>query len=426
MSTKTIVSLIIAILSCIGTWLAVPQFQKAITNTEKQEITPQPIQRDRGIKVLEFGRFEGQLAGDNISNGTLNYKSGDVYTGKFDRNEQKSGEGVCLYADGRKYSGTWQNDKFNGQGELTWPNGNRLKGIFRNNHIIIGELTYSNGNRYVGQFNDDEDFHGKGAFYYHSGEEWSGSFRNGHPVEGKYVSVTGDIYNGRFDRKWRYHGKGIIKYSNGNIYEGYFHRNMYEGKGSLYFKDGGKIVGKWKEGVPVKGIYFYKSGDEYHGQFDAKSRRDGQGKMLYANGNVYIGNWLRDRIHGAGTFYLAIGDSLKANFANGNPVNGTYFFASGNKYTGEFNTNWEPDGTGVMYYSDGGKYEGKWAKGYRNGIGKCVSANGDSFTYCYFYGFNIVYIFLCFFAIFFISSLLYRYGPDLLKKIKLKKFKIMP
>ena len=33
------------------------------------------------------------------------------------------GNGTYTYADGRTYTGQWQNNKIHGQGELNWPDG---------------------------------------------------------------------------------------------------------------------------------------------------------------------------------------------------------------------------------------------------------------------------------------------------------------
>jgi hypothetical protein len=51
------------------------------------------------------------------------------------------------------------------------------------------------------------------------------------------------------------------------------------------------------------GMYFYKTGDKYQGEWAADSRM-GRGRMEYANGDVYDGEWLDDRRHGMGILVL--------------------------------------------------------------------------------------------------------------------------
>jgi len=40
------------------------------------------------------------------------------------------GHGIYEYADGSKYIGEWVEDKKEGKGVETWPNGDRFEGIF--------------------------------------------------------------------------------------------------------------------------------------------------------------------------------------------------------------------------------------------------------------------------------------------------------
>ena len=55
-----------------------------------------------------------------------------VYKGEW-KNEKLNGLGVMTYPDGHKYVGEWKNGKRNGQGTFTFPNGNKGIGEFREN-----------------------------------------------------------------------------------------------------------------------------------------------------------------------------------------------------------------------------------------------------------------------------------------------------
>ena len=55
---------------------------------------------------------------------------------------------------------------------------------------------------------------------------------------------------------------------------------------------------------------------------------------------------------------------------------GTFTFASGNKYVGEYKDN-KRNGQGTYTFASGGKYVGEWKDGKRNGQGKLTYASGN-------------------------------------------------
>ena len=58
---------------------------------------------------------------------------------------------------------------------------------------------------------------------------------------------------------------------------------------------------------------------------------------------------------------------------------GTYTFADGSVYTGEFR-NGDFEGFGIKTYADGGRYEGGWQTGNFHGQGTYTWANGDVYA----------------------------------------------
>ena len=56
--------------------------------------------------------------------------------------------------------------------------------------------------------------------------------------------------------------------------------NLFDGKGKLTFADGRVYEGDFRGG-----------------------KRDGQGTMVFPNGNKYIGQWANDAQHGVGVFF---------------------------------------------------------------------------------------------------------------------------
>lgn len=63
------------------------------------------------------------------------YDNGDTYHGMFD-NDKKNGNGVYVsISTGRKYSGSWKNDKMHGIGVMTNKN-EKYIGIWNNGKLI--------------------------------------------------------------------------------------------------------------------------------------------------------------------------------------------------------------------------------------------------------------------------------------------------
>ena len=112
----------------------------------------------------------------------------------------------------------------------------------------VGTLTYPNGDRYVGEFRDDK-CNGQGTFTFSNGDKYVGEFRddkiNGH---GTHTCSNGDKYIGE-GKDGKYNGQGTYTFSNGDKYVGEFKDNTYNGFGILYRADGSVLQsGIWKDG----------------------------------------------------------------------------------------------------------------------------------------------------------------------------------
>ena len=96
-------------------------------------------------------------------------------------------------------------------------------------------------------------------------------------------------------------------------------------KGKMTYANGDVYDGEWKDDLPRKGKMTLANGDVYDGEWETK-----KGKMTYVNGNVYDGEWEDDL-----------------------PKKGKMTYANGDVYNGE----WE-DGL-EMTYADGVVYDGE-------------------------------------------------------------------
>jgi hypothetical protein len=120
-----------------------------------------------------------------------------THEGNF-ANNQKSGHGAMIYADGSVYTGDWQNDKINGN----------------------GRMQYNDGDTYIGSWENDME-HGKGKYNYHD-----------HPY---YVEYEGDFMRGDL------HGRGTMKFRDGSMYEGDWVQGEMHGHGKFYDQKGKMI-----------------------------------------------------------------------------------------------------------------------------------------------------------------------------------------
>lgn len=81
------------------------------------------------------------------------------------------------------------------------------------------------------------------------------------------------------------------------------------------------------------------------------------------NGNVYEGQWARDKKHGKGTYtYYLTNEKYEGEFyENEKRGQGVFTYRFGDRYEGEFYSN-EKAGKGTIYYKSGARFEGIWEK----------------------------------------------------------------
>lgn len=237
-----------------------------------------------------------------------------------------------------------------------------------------GIIVYSSGYRYISA----------------DGVKYSGFVENGQPVNGnikypdgitgkltkekdspvgKIVYSTGDVFEGEIKGIVR-HGKGTITYKQtGEVYSGDFVDDKLTGYAECTSPDGssykGEVLDGKKHGV---GKHVYPDGSYYYGEF-ADNKRNGGGEQHYADDSYYYGTFVDDKREGSGI--------VSVNLENGMMYKGEckFVFANGDVYVGDFVAD-RRTGKGKYTWSTGQTYEGDFANDKMHGIGTYDFKNG--------------------------------------------------
>ena len=126
----------------------------------------------------------------------------------------------------------------------------------------FGKITFKNDNYYIGQILDLK-MNGKGTLY----------------NKNNVIIYEGNLINNKYE------GNGKLFYDNGNYYDGEFVDNKEHGKGKLYKK--------------INNILYdiMYDGDWNNGKYE------GNGKLIYEDGNYYIGEFVNGKPLGKGKLY---------------------------------------------------------------------------------------------------------------------------
>ena len=155
--------------------------------------------------------------------------------------------------------------------------------------------------------------------------------------------------------------KGIMFYSNGAKYDGQWRNDKKNGKGiftsSHYYncknKVGMKYEGDFKDDkFDGYGITTYTNGDKYEGEWK-NNKQYGKGTVSYLDGSKYDGEWVNGHFEGLGVFYLKNGEKYEGRFFD-NKYNGygKYYYNNGNYLEGIFKND-HPRGQCILHKTDG-------------------------------------------------------------------------
>ena len=255
--------------------------------------------------------------------GVKTFQDGSRYMGAFVQGNRQ-GIGICFWKNGSRFFGEWKLDKPEGVGVFINSQSLKQQGLwkkgklFEENPNLVTEKLFSVSSRIQGCLAGD-CIGGKGV-----------------------LMVNGDIYIGDFKNNLR-HGIGICYYFNGSEYKGAWQGDKQHGNGELTYSDGRMRKGVWSE-------------------------------------NIYQGSSVSDitvKTGGPQPPTSKVNEKLEG-CQSGNCKNGRgiYLYADGNIYEGDFE-NGLPNGTGKISYANGDVYEGEIEKGSLHGKGMMISANGN-------------------------------------------------
>ena len=116
---------------------------------------------------------------------------------------------------------------------------------------------------------------------------------------------------------------------------------------------------------------------EYVGERNAAGQREGRGKYVFADGDVYEGEYKAGKKEGRGIYRSADGDVYEGEFkANKKEGRGISRWANGDVYEGEYKAG-KREGRGIERYADGDVYEGEFKAGKKEGQGTFLYASGN-------------------------------------------------
>ncbi|KAM4626097.1 alsin [Discoglossus pictus] len=194
------------------------------------------------------------------------------------------GRGVMTWPDGRKYSGTFRNGLEDGYGEYDVPN----KGLNKND-------------RYVGHWKDGK-MCGQGTYWYASGEVYEGCFqdnmRHGHGLlrSGKLTSSSPSMFIGQWvmDKKTGY---GVFDdITRGEKYMGMWQDDLRQGNGLVVTQFGLYHEGAFSLNKMMGcGVLLSEDDTVYEGEFSDDWTLNGKGLLTMPNGDciegLFSGDW---------------------------------------------------------------------------------------------------------------------------------------
>ena len=163
-----------------------------------------------------------------------------------------------------------------------------------------------------------------------------------------------------------------------DLYEGPLVNGVREGFGKLKYADGSVYQGEFANNLPSGNdeTLLFADGRRYQGTF-IEGQMQGYGTFEWPNGDVYVGTFNANAITGTGTFFWQNGNvTYTGTIQDGKRHGlGVMLWPDGRRYDGAFRQN-ERHGFGVFENADGSSYRGFFETNQRHGDGVFEDANG--------------------------------------------------
>jgi len=174
-------------------------------------------------------------------------------------------------------------------------------------------------------------------------------------------------------------GRGFQVTEEGELYEGFWSKNKKNGKGRTLFINRDVFQGTYKNGQPEGYGCFVKDKDVKTKGYYKKDKLNGKGFEMLPDGTTYRGDFKNGEKEGEGTFKWEGGQSYTGEVINGKlQGKGTYTWTDGRTYTGDFKDS-KMDGEGIFKFSDGKQYEGEYKNDKKHGHGVYTWPEGKKY-----------------------------------------------
>ena len=261
------------------------------------------------------------------------------------------------------YTGYIKNGLPNGKGAIYDINKViQYEGVFEKGYLKSGTVYYSNGKKSrEGNF----DTEGRLTGY---GKKWERNNNNdeeGNYINGELAGFGKVNYPGGAQVRYVNETTGaqlVLIYDAGTVYEGDFKKGVFDGSGILKNSlKGYECRGSFSYGDFLEGEIHFSDGSKYFGKMSAfrnSTSTGNQGTYYFANGDIYQGEFYGKKMHGKGIYTWKNGSKYSGTF-NSNQINGHGELNGGFKkdgvllppYVGTFKTlangriNFDEDGT---------------------------------------------------------------------------------
>ena len=172
----------------------------------------------------------------------------------------------------------------------------------------------------------------------------------------------------------------VQSFADGSVYAGPLNdEGLAEGNGTMVWSNGDRYEGGFKQGMMHgQGLFTSINGYRYEGSFQ-KGVSEGRGKIHYADGADYVGDVHQGYMEGKGILSYPDGRRYEGDFKlNQFEGSGQWYQQDQLSYVGQFKAGLY-HGQGVAYYPEGSHYTGQFIKGQFHGTGSYVTAEGDSY-----------------------------------------------